>query len=96
MPRQVLVNNFLKEEVFTLKLELGYIQINDIQFSKECKVENNTLYVDPEAVKAFMYEDDDVKAWVKDFSFDVAKPGESAWRLSPPARSSVSRRASST
>ena len=47
MPRQVLVNNFLKEEVFTLKLELGYIQINDIQFSKECKVENNTLYVDP-------------------------------------------------
>ena len=82
MPRQVLVNNFLKEEVFTLKLELGYIQINDIQFSKECKVENNTLYVDPEAVKAFMYEDDDVKAWVKDFSFDVAKPGESV-RITP-------------
>ena len=65
-----------------MKLELGYIQINDIQFSKECKVENNTLYVDPEAVKAFMYEDDDVKAWVKDFSFDVAKPGESV-RITP-------------
>ena len=60
-----------------MKLELGYIQINDIQFSKECKVENSTLFVDPDAVKAFMYEDDDVKAWVKDFSFDVAKPGES-------------------
>ena len=29
-----------------------------------------------EAVKAFLYEDDDVKAWVKDFSCDVAKPGE--------------------
>ena len=55
-----------------MKLELGYIQINDIQFSKECKVENSTLFVDPDAVKAFMYEDDDVKAWVKDFSFDVA------------------------
>ena len=65
-----------------MKLELGYIQINDIQISKECKVENNTLYVDPEAVKAFMFEDDDVKAWVKDFSFDVAKPGESV-RITP-------------
>src|SRR5699024_1169746 len=29
-----------------------------------------------------MYEDDDVKAWVKDFSFDVAKPGESV-RITP-------------
>ena len=56
-----------------MKLELGFIQISNIQISKECKVENGTLYVDPEAVKAFMYEDDDVKAWVKDFSFDVAK-----------------------
>lgn len=65
-----------------MKLELGYIQIKDIQFSKECKVENGTLYVDPDAVKAFMYEDDDVKAWVKDFSFDVARPGESV-RITP-------------
>ena len=65
-----------------MKLELGYIQIKDIQFSKECKVENGTLYVDPDAVKAFMYEDDDVKAWVKDFSFDIAKPGESV-RITP-------------
>lgn len=68
--------------MFTLKLELGFIQINDIQFSKECKVESNTLYIDPDAVKAFMYEDDDVKAWVKDFSFDIAKPGESV-RITP-------------
>ena len=65
-----------------MKLELGFTQINDIQFSKECKVENGTLYVDPEAVKAFMYEDDDVKAWVKEFSFDVARPGESV-RITP-------------
>jgi hypothetical protein len=72
----------LKEEVFALKLELGYIQIKDIQFSKECKVENGTLYVDPDAVKAYLYEDDDVKAWVKDFSFDIAKPGESV-RITP-------------
>jgi len=72
----------LKEEGFALKLELGYIQIKDIQFSKECKVENGTLYVDPDAVKAYLYEDDDVKAWVKDFSFDIAKPGESV-RITP-------------
>ena len=65
-----------------MKLELGFIKINDIQFSKNSKVENGTLYVDPEAVKAFMYEDDDVKAWVKDFSFDIAKPGESV-RITP-------------
>ena len=65
-----------------MKLELGYIQIKDIQFSKENKVENSTLYVDPETVKAFMYEDDDVKAWVKDFTFDVARPGESV-RITP-------------
>ena len=65
-----------------MKLELGFTQINDIQFSKECKVDNGTLYVDPEAVKAFMYGDDDVKAWVKDFTFDVARPGESV-RITP-------------
>ena len=65
-----------------MKLELGYIQIKDIQFSKECKVDNGTLYVDPDAVKAYLYEDDDVKAWVKDFGFDIAKPGESV-RITP-------------
>lgn len=65
-----------------MKLELGYIQIRDIQFSKECKVENGTLFVDADAVKAFMYEDDDVKAWVKAFSFDIAKPGDST-RITP-------------
>lgn len=65
-----------------MKLELGYTQINDIQISKECKVENGTLYVDPDAVKAFMYEDDDVKAWVREFTFDVARPGESV-RITP-------------
>lgn len=65
-----------------MKLELGFIKINDIQFSKECKVENGTLFIDPEVVKDFMYQDDDVKAWVKDFTFDIAKPGESV-RITP-------------
>ena len=65
-----------------MKLELGFIQINDIQFSSECKVENGTLFVDAEAVKAFLYQNDDVRQWVKDFSFDIARPGESV-RITP-------------
>ena len=65
-----------------MKLELGFIQINDIQFAKECKVENGTLFVDADAVRAFLYEDDDVKQWVKSFDFDIAKPGESV-RITP-------------
>lgn len=65
-----------------MKLELGYIQIKDIQFSKECKVENGTLYVNADEVKAFVYGDDDVKACVKAAHFDIAKPGESV-RITP-------------
>ncbi len=65
-----------------MKLELGYIQIKDIQFSKECKVENGTLYVNADEVTAFVYGDDDVKACVKAAHFDIAKPGESV-RITP-------------
>ena len=65
-----------------MKLELGFIQINDIQFSKECKVENGTLYVDPEAVRAFVYEEDDVRDWVAEMQFDIARPGERV-RITP-------------
>ena len=65
-----------------MKLDLGFIEIKDIQFAKECKVENGTLYVNADEVLAFVFQDDDVKAWVKDFSFDIAKPGESV-RITP-------------
>ena len=65
-----------------MKLELGYIQIKDIQFSKECKVENGTLFVNADEVKAFAFQDDDVKACVKDAHLDIAKPGESV-RITP-------------
>ena len=41
-------------EVKILKLELGYIFIKDIQFSDVSKVENGTLYVNKEEVKALM------------------------------------------
>ncbi|MDO5111549.1 MAG: glycine/sarcosine/betaine reductase component B subunit [Clostridia bacterium] len=65
-----------------MKLELGLIQIKDIQFSKECKVENGTLFVNADEVKTFVFGDDDVKACVKDAHFDIAKPGESV-RITP-------------
>ena len=65
-----------------MKLELGFIEISDIQFSKECKVENGTLFVNPDEVKAFVFQDDDVKACLKDACFDIAKPGESV-RITP-------------
>ena len=64
-----------KEEVFALKLELGFIEIKDIQFSNESKVENGTLFINADAVKEFVYQDDDVKACVKSVSFYIAKPG---------------------
>lgn len=65
-----------------MKLELGFIQINDIQFSTKSKVENGTLYVDADALEAFVYQDDDVKACVKSVRFDIARPGESV-RITP-------------
>ena len=68
--------------MFGLKLELGFIEIKDIQFSNECKVEDGILYVDAEAVKSFVYQDDDVKACLKSISFDIAKPGQSV-RITP-------------
>ncbi len=65
-----------------MKLELGFIRIEDIQFSNECKLENGTLFVNADEVKAFVYEDDDVKACVKTMRFDIARPGESV-RITP-------------
>jgi len=71
-----------KKEVLTLKLELGFIQIRDIQFSKECKVENGTLSVNADEVMDFIFKDDDVKACIKSAKFDIARPGESV-RITP-------------
>jgi len=65
-----------------LKLELGNILIKDIQFSEECKVDCGTLYVNPQEVLDFIYANDDVKAYVKEAHFDIAKPGESV-RITP-------------
>lgn len=65
-----------------MKLELGFIQINDVQFSNECAVKDGILYVNPEDVKAFVYDNDDVKSYIKSINFDIAKPGESV-RITP-------------
>ena len=65
-----------------MKLELGFIQIQDIQFSKECKVENGTLFVNADEVMDFVFKDDDAKACIKSARFDIARPGESV-RITP-------------
>jgi len=65
-------------EVKILKLELGYILIKDIQFSDVSKVENGTLYVNKEEVKALILEDQNFKA----ADVELAKPGESV-RIMP-------------
>ena len=61
-----------------MKLEVGHIFINDIQFASESKIENGVLYVDEEAVKAIVLEDEKIKG----VKFDIAKPGESV-RITP-------------
>lgn len=65
-------------EVNGLKLELGYIFIKDIQFAEKSKVENGTLYVNKEEVKAIILEDQNFKS----ADVELAKPGESV-RIMP-------------
>ena len=65
-----------------MKLELGFIEIGDIQFGPESKIDNGTLFVNADEVKAFVFADDDVKACVKSAHFDIARPGESV-RITP-------------
>ena len=65
-----------------MKLELGYIQINDICFSGENKVENGVLHINTEDMERFVRQDENVRDWVKSFTFDIARPGESV-RITP-------------
>jgi glycine reductase complex component B subunit alpha and beta len=64
--------------VIFLKLELGYIFIKDIQFCEESKVENGTLYVNKEELKALILEDQNLKS----VELELAKPGDST-RITP-------------
>ncbi len=56
-----------------MKLELGYVFIKDIQFAEVSKVENGTLYVNKEEVKALILEDQNFKS----ADVELARPGES-------------------
>lgn len=61
-----------------MKLELGKIMINDVQFGSETKVENGTLYVNKEEISAMVLED---KRLIK-ADVELARPGESV-RIAP-------------
>jgi len=61
-----------------MKLEMGHIHIHDIQFASSSKVENGVLYVDEEAVKAIVLEDEKIKS----VALDIARPDESV-RITP-------------
>ncbi len=61
-----------------MKLELGYIQIDDVRFSDEMKVENKVLYISAKAIKELVLEDEHIK----DVEIDLARPGESV-RIMP-------------
>jgi len=61
-----------------LKLEIGYIEINDIRFADESKVKDGVLYVNAKELEALVLEDEHLTA----ASFDIARPGESV-RITP-------------
>lgn len=61
-----------------MKLEVGYIHVNDIRIGTEAKFEDGTVYVDPKALEAVVLEDERITA----VAFDVARPGESV-RITP-------------
>ena len=61
-----------------MKLELGKIQINDVQKASESKVEANTLYINEEDIKKIVLEDEHIV----NVSIEIAKPGDST-RITP-------------
>ena len=61
-----------------MKLELGYIMIKDIQFAENPEVKDGVLFVNPDALKAMILEDEHIK----DVVLDIARPGESV-RITP-------------
>ncbi|MDD2216737.1 MAG: glycine/sarcosine/betaine reductase component B subunit [Eubacteriales bacterium] len=61
-----------------MKLELGYIPINDIRFNSVSKIENGVLYVNAEELKNLLLEDENIKS----IALHIAKPGDSI-RITP-------------
>ena len=61
-----------------MKLELGEIQIKDIQFADVSKVENGVLYINKKEVEALVLEDDKLAGC----HLDIARPGDKT-RITP-------------
>lgn len=61
-----------------MRLELGKINITDVQFGDTTKVENGTLYVNKEEIINLVMEDEHIKS----VKVELAKPGEET-RITP-------------
>lgn len=61
-----------------MKLELGKIEINDIQFADRTYIEDHVLYVNKEEVESLVLEDDKLIGC----HLDIARPGDST-RITP-------------
>ena len=62
-----------------MKLELGKIKIDDIQFAEKTYVKDHVLYVNKEEVEELVLEDDKLIGC----SLDIARPGDiprSCWK----------------
>jgi glycine reductase len=64
--------------VYLLRLELGEILVKDVQFGDVCKVENGTLFINPDQIIALVMEDEHIKSC----KVDLARPGEEV-RITP-------------
>ncbi|MDR2167007.1 MAG: glycine/sarcosine/betaine reductase component B subunit [Clostridiales bacterium] len=61
-----------------MKLEVGYVDIKDIQFGAQAEVRGGVLYVNEDAVKEIVLAD----GRIAEVELDIARPGESV-RIAP-------------
>lgn len=61
-----------------MKLELGYIDVQNIEFAEKSYIKDSTLYVNKQELKDLVLEDDHLA----DVEFDLAFPGQSV-RITP-------------
>lgn len=61
-----------------MRLELGEILVKDVQLGDVCKVENGTLFINPDQIISLVMEDEHIKSC----KVDLARPGEEV-RITP-------------
>lgn len=61
-----------------MRLEVGEIFINNIEFASESKIVKGTLFINKEEIEGIVYKDDKIKS----LSIEIAKPGQSV-RITP-------------